>query len=127
MKLSDRVRRLWNSQEWRTITAVIAVALFAFVVYQDQHRSRSTNTRLDLTPALVAKRPIPKGTTGAEIFQRRLYKLAQVSRSQLRHGGVILSPTFFAGKGEVVAKKAVFRNIPPGSVIHPADFGRATR
>ena len=126
MKLGDRVRRLWNSRELRTVTAVIAVALFAFVLYQDQHRSYSTNTRSDLTPALVAKRAIPKGTTGAAISQRRLYKLAEVSRSHLRNGA-IFSPTALAGRFELIAKKVALTNIPRDSVLSLADFGRATR
>jgi hypothetical protein len=126
MKLGDRANRMWDSREWRTITAVIAVGLFAFVLYQDQHRSYSTNTRLDLTPALVAKGPIPRGTTGAGISQRRLYKMAEVPRSQLRNGA-IFSPTVFAGKYELVAKKAALRDIRSGSVLTIADFGRVTR
>ena len=126
MKLRRRVRRSRNQRTGRTIAAVVAVALFVFVLYQDHHRSNSTNTGGDLTPALVAKEPIPKGTTGAAIRQRRLYKLAEVPRSQLRNGA-ILSPTAFAGKYELFAKKATLRNIRPGSALAPADFGRATR
>jgi hypothetical protein len=110
----------------RTIAAVVAVTLFGFVVYQDQHRSYSTNTRLDLTSVLVAKRPIPKGTTGSAIFQRRLYTLAEVSRSQLRNGA-IFSPTALAGRFELFAKKVARADIRPGSVLSPADFGRSPR
>ena len=126
MRLRRRVRRLWNPQKGRTIAAVVAVALFIFVLYQDHHRSHSTSAGVDLFPALVAKEPIPKGTTGAAIGERRLYKRGEVSRSQLRNGA-IFSPTAFAGRFELVAKKVTLRNIRPGSVLSPGDFGRATR
>jgi hypothetical protein len=88
MWLRRRVRRLWNPQKARTIAAVVAVALFVFVLYQDHHRTYSTNTGVDLFPVLVAKEPIPKGTTGTAIGERRLYKRGGVSRSQLRNGAI---------------------------------------
>jgi len=108
----------------QAIATVVVLTAVVVVAYRNHHRSPPSYH--PLVGVLVARTTIPKGTTGAAIGERRLYKRGEVSRSQLRNGA-IFSPTAFVGRFELVAKKVTLRNIRQGSVLTPGDFGRATR
>lgn len=93
---------------------VAAILLIVFVsAYRDNGNGSST-----VVTAFVAKRLIPKGTTGAEIASKALYTPTQVEAGQLR-AGAITDPSLMAGR-------TLQADVFPGSQIADSDFTGAT-
>lgn len=96
------------------LAAVIAaILLIVFVsAYRDSGKSDAT-----VVTAFVAKRLIPKGTSGSEIAAKALYTPTQVDSGQLR-AGAITDPALMAGR-------TLQADVFPGSQIAESDFSGA--
>jgi Flp pilus assembly protein CpaB len=111
--------RLAGSRGW-TLALGIAAAVLAgilLVAYIVQYRS-SVNESAAPTPVLVAKRLIPRGTSGSIIAEKDLFQTASLPRDDLKLGA-ISDPAYLAGRVTVV-------DIYPGQQITAGDVSAGT-
>ena len=100
----------------RTIAALVAVVAIAFLAYRHYHQGLSVNTGRDNPLAvLVAKRAIPKGLSGFDIAELRLYTVRMV-RASLIPTEAVLSPS-------ALTRKVTVTKIPAGAELTSSYFG----
>lgn len=105
----------------QAIATVVVLTAVVVLAYRNHHHGPTTNQQL--TGVLVARTTIPKGTTGAAIRQRHLFKLAEIPQDQIQsHAGAIFSPTALAGRYTLLAGKVTVKDIPAGQPLTVADF-----
>lgn len=118
-----------SSGHLRSVAWVVALLLFGAVVYGSEHRSVAPTRVANPIRVLVAKRTIPKGTNATAIRHAHLYRLAAIPKSQRDRpvGGAIFTPNALAGPVAVLKGQVALHDIPSGSRLTVADFGRVTR
>ena len=106
--------KVTQSRGWTLALGIAAAALAAIllIAYLVQYRD-SVNSSTALTPVLVAKGLIPKGTSGTVIAEKGLFQAATLPKDDLKVGA-ISDPAYLNGR---VAVADIF----PGQQITTAD------
>jgi hypothetical protein len=106
--------KVTQSRGWTLALGIAAAALAAIllIAYLVQYRD-SVNSTTALTPVLVAKGLIPKGTSGTVIAEKGLFQAATLPKDDLKVGA-ISDPAYLNGR---VAVADIF----PGQQITTAD------
>jgi Flp pilus assembly protein CpaB len=112
---SSKVTGKMSSRGWAIALGIGAIVLAAIllVVYLDRYRARANGENAP-TPVLVAKRLIPRGTSGTIVASQVMYAATTVPRREVAVGA-IADPAYLAGR-------AASTDIFPGSQFTTADF-----
>ena len=110
-KVSGRM----SSRGWAIALGIGAVVLAAIllVVYLDRYRARVSGRNAP-TPVLVAKRLIPRGTSGSLIASQAMYAPTTLPRKEVEVGAVS-DPQYLVGR-------AAAADILPGQQFTAVDF-----
>lgn len=110
--------RISQSRGWTVVVGVAAAVLAAvlLVVYLVQYRN-SVDETVAPTPVLVAKKLIPKGSSGTVIGQNDLFQSAKLAKDDLK-AGAIADPAYLQGR-------VTLADIFPGQQITAADLSVA--
>ena len=114
MSNTSLTSKVTQSRGWTLALGIAAAALAAIllIAYLVQYRA-SVNSSTELTPVLVAKGLIPKGTSGTVIAEKGLFQAATLPKDDLKVGA-ISDPAYLNGR---VAVADIF----PGQQITTAD------
>ena len=114
MSNTSLTSKVTQSRGWTLALGIAAAALAAIllIAYLVQYRD-SVNSTTALTPVLVAKGLIPKGTSGTVIAEKGLFQAATLPKDDLKVGA-ISDPAYLNGR---VAVADIF----PGQQITTAD------
>src|SRR5215471_6754585 len=104
-----------SSRGWAIALGIGAVVLAAIllVVYLDRYRARVSGRNAP-TPVLVAKRLIPRGTSGSLIASQSMYVPTTLPRKEVEVGA-ISDPSYLVGR-------AAATDILPGQQFTAVDF-----
>lgn len=110
--------KLFATRQGTIILGVIAavIAAIALIVYLNHYRNSVNNNAM--SPVLVAKGFVPKGTPGSIVVSTGAYKVSHVAKSALQTGALV-DPA--ALNGEIA-----ITNIGEGQQLTESDFGPAT-
>jgi pilus assembly protein CpaB len=112
-------RKILSTREGTLVFAVLAalVAAGVLMVFISGYK-RSVDESAEPVTVLVAKDPLPKGSSGDTIAAKGLFQATGLKREQVKDGA-ITDPGSLRGK---VAKHAIV----PGQQLTTADFGKPT-
>ena len=115
MSNTSLTSKVQQSRGWTLALGIGAAALAAILLtaYLVQYRS-SVNDSTAPSPVLVAKKLIPKGTSGTVIAEKQLFQAATLAKDDLKVGA-ISDPAYLNGR---VAVADIF----PGQQITTADL-----
>jgi Flp pilus assembly protein CpaB len=113
--LSNVTERLSTSRGGAVALGIAAAVLAGvlLLVYLNKYRDSVRGETAD-TPVLVAKRLIPKGTSGAEVAKRDQYQAAELPRDEIK-AGAIADPAYLNGRVAV-------NDVLPSQQLTTADF-----
>ena len=113
--LTTKVSGKMSSRGWAIALGIGAVVLAAIllVVYLDRYRARVSGRNAP-TPVLVAKRLIPRGTSGSLIASQSMYAPTTLPRKEVQVGA-ISDPQYLVGR-------AAAADILPGQQFTAVDF-----
>jgi len=112
---TTKVSGKMSSRGWAIALGIGAVVLAAIllVVYLDRYRARVSGRNAP-TPVLVAKRLIPRGTSGSLIASQSMYAPTTLPRKEVEVGAVS-DPQYLVGR-------AAASDILPGQQFTATDF-----
>jgi Flp pilus assembly protein CpaB len=115
---TTKVQGKMSSRGWAVALGIGAVVLAAIllVVYLDRYRAQQSSRNVP-TPVLVAKRLIPKGTSGSLIASQSMYAPTTLPRKEVQVGA-ISDPQYLVGR-------AAASDILPGQQFTAVDFAAA--
>jgi hypothetical protein len=108
--------------KWRAVGFLVAVLVFAagFAGYRPGHHRPVVHSNNGPMTVLLAKRLIPKGTSGSTVATNVMYQAHTLQPEEEPEVGAIADPAYLNGRAAAV-------DILPGEQIIASDFASALR